>query len=206
MAYSQDYSLVMSVQSGDMKAALVLFKKYAALVTKRAALTRCREDFHQEAFEIMVRVAGKVDFGRIKDPENWGFYFMFSMGLLKTALKIVKTETRIRCEDIEADVFTGDRSYRTLDGGSITMTRRTPLSIFNRYLPEHEAFRSSSYEVYRAFIGRCSPTERYLLRLMQGGLRVSDCAKSMRLPYRDVLGMYRALKKAAVQDIRRAAL
>ncbi len=211
MSYSLDLTLVLSVQAGNMNDALRLYQKYERLIKNRARLTRMPSDFVQTAFEVMVASAKKVDVYRIKNLDDWGFYFQLSMDLLKAALKMNKEELHQTgesrwCNGFESspvEFFTGDSTSIPVESRAACIKKAAP-SIFNQYLPEREVFRASSLEVSSSFLKKCSSTERYLLKLRRRGMSLSECARSMGMRHADVSHMLKTLRASAKTHFDRA--
>jgi hypothetical protein len=200
---SIDYILVKKVQSGDRGASLELYKKYARLIKKRSMITHDQADFQQSAFEVMITTVSKVDFDRIPDPETWGFYFMFSMDLLKKALKQNK-EDYMFCVDratYPSEAYLGDMVLETdssrQNSVNSSLLSQTPVSIFNQYSLDKEDVRLKSYSMYKKFIATCSIQERKMLYLKNKQVPLVKCAQKLNISYVAAREMVASLKLRA---------
>ena len=203
---SVDYILVQRVQAGDRGASLDLFKKFSRLIKKRSSLTSSSQDFEQSAFEIMIGSVNKVDLTRIPNPETWGFYFMFSMDLLKGALRQNKDEYR-SCIDrapFSVESYLGEArseiDTRQRRPGS-TLTAQVMSDTFMRYVPQDELFRMKSATIFASFLAGCTPIERRFLVLKSHGVKIIDCAGRLGISYGAAREMLIELRHRAIRFV-----
>jgi hypothetical protein len=172
-----DYDMVRAIKLGDDAMRLVLFQRYQPLINKRSMLTQEHEDFKQNAYEVMLDEVDKVDLLKIKDPNTWGFYFSFSMALIKLALSMNRA-TRDYV-DLSAECYLGDDAMPEddLSPTSTSLMSHVVNDVFTRYAPQQELNREHASDAYESFMQTCTGRERDVLYLKGLGLSVGDMVK-----------------------------
>lgn len=201
--YSVDYLLVRGIQHSDRRCAMQLYEKYLPLINRRAHMAYEPEDFKQDAFEKMVKIATeRIKLDKIKNPDSWGFYYVFNLELIKTALKTNRLQSQ-SCHNRAfqpAEAYTGDL---ILEDEELTTKSGAALDeIFSRYSPHNELLRLRGEDICRELLKTATPKERKLLDLRLKGVNMPKCAKALGISSLNTRYMLMELRRRAELQIR----